>query len=68
MFIGLSMKLVEDFGLHLGIHRLSVGAGLTDEVLVASRRNAFFSAFAADVFVPSPSFPVTLGLHPFFSV
>lgn len=54
MFVGLSMKLCEDFGLHLGIHRLSMGSGGIAEELITSRRDCFFATFSSDVCVESP--------------
>ncbi|KAK4700541.1 hypothetical protein P7C70_g5706, partial [Phenoliferia sp. Uapishka_3] len=51
MFTGLAMRLCEDFGLHLGIHRLSIGVGGISEELITSRRDAFFSTLSHDVYV-----------------
>ncbi|ORY50689.1 hypothetical protein BCR35DRAFT_356107 [Leucosporidium creatinivorum] len=51
MFLGLALRLVEDFGCFLDVHRLSVGAppgGVSEEVAKA-RRDTFFSAFCSDV-------------------
>ena len=36
-------------GLHLGIHRLTIGHGGISEELLAARRDTFWSAFASDV-------------------
>lgn len=43
------MRLVEDFGLHLGIHRLAIGVGGISDDLIVNRRNTFWSAFSGDV-------------------
>ncbi|GAA5847252.1 hypothetical protein JCM9279_006158 [Rhodotorula babjevae] len=50
MFVGLALKLTEDFGLNLGPHRLSMSMGipLSDE-LVTARRDCFWSAFCSDI-------------------
>ncbi|BGP42685.1 hypothetical protein JCM10450v2_006792 [Rhodotorula kratochvilovae] len=50
IFVGLALKLTEDFGLNLGPHRLSMSMGIpiTDE-LVAARRDCFWSAFCSDI-------------------
>ncbi|GAA5895800.1 hypothetical protein JCM8208_005091 [Rhodotorula glutinis] len=50
MFVGLALKLTEDFGLNLGPHRLSMNMGmpLSDE-LVTARRDCFWSAFCSDI-------------------
>lgn len=36
-------------GLHLGIHRLTIGHGGISEELLTARRDTFWSAFASDV-------------------
>lgn len=36
-------------GLHLGVHRLSIGSGVVSEELLAARRHAFYAAFTQDV-------------------
>ncbi len=36
-------------GLHLGIHRLTIGHGGIGEDLLTARRDTFWSAFASDV-------------------
>ncbi|KAI5477975.1 phosphoinositide 3-kinase [Pseudohyphozyma bogoriensis] len=46
---GQAMRLVQDFGLHLGIHRLAIGSGGIDESLIRARRHAFYSSFSIDV-------------------
>ncbi|KPV73843.1 uncharacterized protein RHOBADRAFT_54437 [Rhodotorula graminis WP1] len=50
MFVGLALKLTEDFGLNLGPHRLSINMGmpLSDE-LITARRACFWSAFCSDI-------------------
>ncbi|KAM0748701.1 hypothetical protein T439DRAFT_327971 [Meredithblackwellia eburnea MCA 4105] len=49
MFSGQSLRLCEDFGLHLGIHRLSHGCGEISDGVLAARRDAFHSTFITDV-------------------
>ncbi|KAM0786399.1 hypothetical protein ACM66B_001866 [Microbotryomycetes sp. NB124-2] len=49
MYQGQSMKLAEDFGLQLGLHRLNIGAAEIPDELTAARRNAFWSAYQVDV-------------------
>ncbi|GAA5887094.1 hypothetical protein JCM5296_001592 [Sporobolomyces johnsonii] len=50
VFVRLAQVLTEDFGLHLGGHRLSMGLGVgVGEPLLNARRDTFWSAFASDV-------------------
>ncbi|GAA6028550.1 hypothetical protein JCM8097_007276 [Rhodosporidiobolus ruineniae] len=48
MFASQAMRLCEDFGLHLDIHRLQIGSGGIPQALREARRNAFFAAFLMD--------------------
>lgn len=53
LFNGLAMRLVEDFGLHLDLSRLTTGRGhiapsLPTELAIA-RRDCFFSAMSCDM-------------------
>lgn len=49
IFEASAMCLTEDFGMHLGLHRLSLGAGGISNELVVARRNTFFAAFGHNV-------------------
>ncbi|KAK4046074.1 hypothetical protein OIV83_006379 [Microbotryomycetes sp. JL201] len=49
MYTGQAMKLAEDFGMQLGMHRLTIGAAEISDELVAARRDAFYSAYQIDV-------------------
>ncbi|BGP17687.1 hypothetical protein JCM10213v2_005726 [Rhodosporidiobolus nylandii] len=63
MFAAQAMRMVEDFGVHLDIHRLSIGSGGISQSLRSARRNAFFAAFQTDV-----GLCVYLGRQPLLSV
>ncbi|KAM0791828.1 hypothetical protein ACM66B_004087 [Microbotryomycetes sp. NB124-2] len=49
MFTAQAFRLVEDFGLHLGVHRLTVGKGFVPEELNNARRNMFWTAYSVDL-------------------
>ncbi|KAK4049875.1 hypothetical protein OIO90_005264 [Microbotryomycetes sp. JL221] len=49
MFNGQAQLLAEDFGVHLGLHRLNIGAAEIPEELVAARRDAFFATYQINV-------------------
>ncbi|KAK4048987.1 hypothetical protein OIO90_005622 [Microbotryomycetes sp. JL221] len=49
MFTGQAFRLVEDFGLHLGVHRLTVGKGFIPDELINARRNMFWTAHSTDL-------------------
>ncbi|KAK4046929.1 hypothetical protein OIV83_005720 [Microbotryomycetes sp. JL201] len=49
MFTSQAFRLVEDFGLHLGVHRLTVGKGYIPEELNNTRRNTFWTAYSVDL-------------------
>ncbi|GAA5906172.1 hypothetical protein JCM6882_006066 [Rhodosporidiobolus microsporus] len=48
MFMSQAMRLCEDFGLHLDVHRLQIGSGGIAQDLRTARRNAFYAAFIVD--------------------
>ncbi|GAA5920478.1 hypothetical protein JCM1841_003502 [Sporobolomyces salmonicolor] len=62
MFAGQTMRLCEDFGMHLDVHRLSIGHGGISEHLRNARRDAFYAAFEHDVLLSS-----YIGRTPLFS-
>lgn len=63
------MVLMHDFGLHLGVHRLTIGQGGIDQALITARQKKFYSSFSVNVLLSvyigrSPTFrPASIDLQ-----